>query len=97
MTIASKIRATGLFRGERLTASWEAELGFIPTGNLELDKELMRKDIEGVAVGGTYYPKFGTPERAVAVFCEVFEEPPTFQMNGEIPQMPYENGEDAIY
>lgn len=97
MTIATKIKAFGEFEGNEHVAIWTKEDGFLPTGNGELDAAIEYKDSIGVSVGGTFFPESGTPEHALAVFCEVFDGAPRIESNGDIPELPDEGGPGAIY
>lgn len=95
--MTDKVNAYGMFRGKKLSAEWNAEFGFVPTGNNDFDLKVIRLSLEGVAVGGTYFPERDTAAMAVAVFCEAFDDAPRIESNVPIDEIPYEAGEDAVY
>lgn len=97
MTTATIIKAEGTFKGQKAAAEWHADSGFQPTGNPAFDFALFTTAVSGVSIGGTYFPKQGAPDWAAAVFSETFDGAPEITANGEIPPLPYEAGEDAIY
>lgn len=97
MTTATQVIARGTFGGQKAAAVWRADMGFKPTGIKALDIAIMRTAAAGVAVGGTFYPEENTAQWAVAVLCKAFGNAPEITANGEIPPLPYEAGEDAIY
>lgn len=97
MSTATKIVASGIFEGQTSKVEWTADFGFKPTGNEALDRAVYLASMDSVSIGGTFYPDRDTPVWAMAVLCGVFDDAPEISANGDIPQIPYEAGEDAIY
>jgi hypothetical protein len=95
--MTTKVNAYGVSSGKEISAEWNSDFGFVPTGEKTFDLMVLQKSLEGVAVGGTYYPERDTAEMAVAVFCEVFDTAPRIEANVPIKEIPYEAGEDAVY
>lgn len=95
--MTTEIKANGRFHGEMFSAKWQDDIGFLSTGNEELDREILQLAVSGVSVGGTYYPKVDSPEWALVILCSVFDEAPEIESNVDFQEMPYEAGEDAVY
>ena len=78
-----------------LTIRWEKGRGVLPIGIEEADKIRITCSLFNNTIGGTYYVTDDDPLMATHVAAELFGPDYVTESDGDLPQLPYEEG--AIY